>query len=1017
MQTARGEAPAPSPTAGAEDRETERLTLLVEASRELLGSVDEPSALAAVLDLAQRMVEADAYALWLLDRETQQWRLELSAGLSEEYRHAAAEAILGSTAVVSLEEPLAVEDLDSTEWLTPAHRAAHRAEGNRSMLAVALHMPDRVAGTLVFYYRRPHRFSPAETRSATALANLAAAAIGHAELYSAQARMAEERRFLAEAGELLASSLDYETTLANVARLAVPRFADWCTIDMLEPDGSIGRLAVAHVDPTKVRWANELAERHPPRPNAKYGVPKVIRTGQPEVLTEIPDELLIRAAREDPESLEILRELGLRSSMCVPLVSPRHGPLGAITFVSAESGRRYTDSDLALASDLARRAAVAVEKALVYRDVDEQRRLAEESRALLDTLLATAPVGLAFLDRELRYVHVNEALAAINGLPAEDHVGRRLPEVLPAFPELEELHRRVLETGEPLLNVELTGPQPTRPSETGHWLASYYAVRGEDEQPIGIGVVVVDRTDAKRAGDEQRFLAAATEVLGESLDYERTLDAVAHLVVPGLAGQCIVDLVNDDGSTRAVAIAHVDPAKERLLRELRDRYPPTAAGHPVRRVLATRRAELLPELDDATLDAMAQDEEHAALIRQLGNRSGIVAPLVARGRTIGALWLGTVDPSPPFGPSDLRLAEELARRAAAAVDNALLYRQAEERAQAASALAFVGDGVFLVDHDGHVALWNPMAATITGLDESDVVGHAVADVLPGWRELAARVPVASSRASSSLRAETVPFELAGRELWLSILGVSSPHGTVYAFRDVTDERRVERLKSDFVATVSHELRTPLAAVYGGAQTLLREDVVFDDEARRTFLELIADEAERLARIVEEVLLASQLEGGEVRFATEGVDAVDLARRVVEAAAPAVPGNVRLTFEANGAVDRVAGDGDKIRQVLANLVDNAIKYSPGGGEVRVEVTGGDGRVRFSVHDRGLGIPPGAEERIFDKFYRLDPNLTRGVGGTGLGLYISRELVRRMDGRIWVESADGRGSIFTFELPAA
>ncbi|HWH06542.1 MAG TPA: ATP-binding protein, partial [Gaiellaceae bacterium] len=131
----------------------------------------------------------------------------------------------------------------------------------------------------------------------------------------------------------------------------------------------------------------------------------------------------------------------------------------------------------------------------------------------------------------------------------------------------------------------------------------------------------------------------------------------------------------------------------------------------------------------------------------------------------------------------------------------------------------------------------------------------------------------------------------------------------------------------------------------------------------------------------------------------------------------LPENVALELDAPDNLPLVAADAGQLRQVLTNLVDNAVKYSPGGGTVTLGVTGGDGAVRFAVTDRGLGIPAAEQRRIFEKFYRLDPDMTRGIGGTGLGLYICRELVRRMEGQIWVESTHGRGSTFVVELPAA
>ena len=196
-------------------------------------------------------------------------------------------------------------------------------------------------------------------------------------------RRAEEAvRFLAEASAVLASSLGYRETLASVARLAVPRLADWCAVDVLEEDGSLERLAVAHPDPEKVALAYELQERYPTDPDAPRGMHQVLRTGQPELIPEIPRELIEQAARDERHG-EILRELGLRSYMVVPLVA-RGRTLGTLAFVTAESGRRYGEADLKVAEELARRAAMAVDNARLYeeaqREIDERKRAEEALR-------------------------------------------------------------------------------------------------------------------------------------------------------------------------------------------------------------------------------------------------------------------------------------------------------------------------------------------------------------------------------------------------------------------------------------------------------------------------------------------------------------------------------------------------------------------------------------------------------------------------------------------------------------
>ena len=202
----------------------------------------------------------------------------------------------------------------------------------------------------------------------------------------------------------------------------------------------------------------------------------------------------------------------------------------------------------------------------------------------------------------------------------------------------------------------------------------------------------------------------------------------------------------------------------------------------------------------------------------------------------------------------------------------------ERRAEASRALEFVGDGVFLLDSEGVVRLWNPAAEAITGLREADVLARRLVDAIPAWADVERLAPVAERRHGGVVRAETLPLELDGREVWLSISGVAFGEGIVYAFRDLTEERAIERLKSDFVSTVSHELRTPLAAIYGAAMTLKREDVPLSPEQRDGMMSVVAGESERLARIVNDILLASRLDSDLVDVSIERADPAELVAR-------------------------------------------------------------------------------------------------------------------------------------------
>lgn len=396
-------------------------------------------------------------------------------------------------------------------------------------------------------------------------------------------------------------------------------------------------------------------------------------------------------------------------------------------------------------------------------------------------------------------------------------------------------------------------------------------------------------------------------------------------------------------------------------------------------------------------------------------RSLVGVPMVVEGRAVGVLVAAALAVR-DFSREDTSLLALAADRAAIAIENARLFREAEERGQAALVLGYVADGVFLVDADGAVQLWNPAAEAITGISADAVLGRPVEEAIPGWDSLAEAVTIASAPAASAAPAATLPVQIRDRELWLSVAGVSFADGTVYAFRDLTEERRLEELKTDFVATVSHELRTPIAAVHGAARTLEREDVVFGDDMRRRLLSVISDQSERLAHLVSDILLTSEVESGRLVLAREQVDVTDVARRAIEAARAHAPDVLSLELQAPPTLAPVSTDRDRLRQVLANLVSNAIKYSPGAGRIEVRLEPREDRLRIAVRDEGVGIPQSEQKRIFEKFYRV-PSVINAVSGTGLGLYICRELVRRMGGGIWVESGEGIGSTFFVELPLA
>lgn len=513
------------------------------------------------------------------------------------------------------------------------------------------------------------------------------------------------------------------------------------------------------------------------------------------------------------------------------------------------------------------------------------------------------------------------------------------------------------------------------------------------------------------------FLAEASELLSRSLDYRDQMPRLAGIAVPRLADWCVVDVLDESGEIERVAVAHKDPEKTKWGWELQRRFPARKDDPSgVARVLRTGEPELLPEIPPEALEAaIAERPELADVIEKLGARSWLCVPLKGHDRVLGAITLVTADSGRTFTQADLALATALAGRASVAIENALLYREAERRGDAARALTYVGDAVVLVDRNQVIRYWNRAAEALLEVPEGWAHGAAADDVVPGWETIAALAEPAEEGTGKVARSVTVPIVISGHERWFSVAAVDFGEGCVYALRDRTDEHALEQARTDFVATASHELRTPLAAVYGSVRTLRRRDEQVSAGDRELLLEVIERETGRLTAIVEQILVADQLGSDALPVGAEPCDLRSLADEVISAARVRAPDGIAVELEAPSELPPVRADGDKLRQVLVNLVENAIKYSPDGGSIVVRLDADNGTGRIAVSDPGIGIPMGDQQRIFEKFTRLDPGLTRGVGGTGLGLYITRELITRMGGTISVSSAPGRGSTFTVELP--
>ena len=770
------------------------------------------------------------------------------------------------------------------------------------------------------------------------------------EAHAGQDRLA----FLSHASAILGSSLDYEATLRSVAKLAVERLADWCVVEITE--GPRRSRSVSHRDPAKVAWAEEITRRYPPDPEAATGIPAVLRTGRSEFYEHIPDEMLVAAARDETH-LALLREIGFTSAIVVPL-TVRERQVGALMLVSAETGRRFTPADLAVAEDLGRRAATAVENAQLLRASERaanRSRLLQAFAAALNESSGIAQVARACVEygmevlgasagslgvlagggSEIQILHSHGYAAEVAarwarfpltpGRPLSEAVREGQPRIMASRAEVEARYPGMAaEFARARTEAYIAIPVGARGQVIGGLSFSFSGEQQFDDSELAVlltlGEQAAQALERARALEaEQRLreraevLAESGAVLAESLDIGATLGALARLVVPRVADWCFVELVTENGRIEPAAIHHGDPERVAWAEKLLARYPiDPAAPYGTARVVRSGAPELVPEIPEDLFEAVAVDEEHLAALRGTGFRSHLSLPLTVRGRTIGALSLVQAESARRFGPEDLAFGEDLARRAAVAIDNARLFaaeRQARETAETAN-----------------------------------------------------------------------------------------------------------RGKSEFLSVMSHELRTPLNAI-GGYTELIDMGVHGPvTAAQRQALERIQRSTKHLLGLINDVLNFARSESAAPQYFPEHAPVGEM---IAAAEALVLPqlvakGLVHAPGECDPALT-VYADPAKVQQILLNLLSNAIKFTPAGGRIRVACAAGPDAVTISVSDTGIGISEEGLRRVFEPFFQVDARLTRTEGGVGLGLAISRDLARSMGGDLAAESTEGVGSTFRLRLP--
>jgi PAS domain S-box-containing protein len=438
--------------------------------------------------------------------------------------------------------------------------------------------------------------------------------------------------------------------------------------------------------------------------------------------------------------------------------------------------------------------------------------------------------------------------------------------------------------------------------------------------------------------------------------------------------------------------------------------------------LAVQAHKPISIADMATHPARTRD----ACLRE-GFRSCIRLPILARGETLGLLNIQSRNHR-QFTSADEELLVAISNQIGVAIANAQLIEDAERRrATLNSVMNSLVDGLILVDTLHRITYINPCAEEMLGLSASTLIGQAlesmsreIANNISRPDDTLAKLQAAAGDAQDPRTVELALAKPKPRTLQVRPFPIHDAGGGRLGLglllHDITRERELDQMKSQLLSTVSHELRTPLASIKGFATTLLRQDVEWEEISRREFLSIIDEESDRLSELISNLLDMSRIEAGELGIEPEPIELEPIIQETA-AEFQMMTHDHSFLLRLPSSPPRVVADPRRARQVLRNLVENAVKYSPEGGPITISAQTRRDHVEVSVVDQGIGIEPSDLDRIFDRFYQVDSASTRKAGGAGLGLSICHAIVEAHNGQIWAESQPGGGSTFHFTLPLA
>ncbi|MDX6411139.1 MAG: hypothetical protein QOE91_655, partial [Gaiellaceae bacterium] len=894
----------------------------------------------------------------------------------------------------------------------------------RAVLATPIVVFDEMIGVFALHHVDPTDWTASAVAVAEAVAREVGLAVRIARLLGENDERLRQQTGLLRAAQQVTAELELDAVLQRLAdEVAALVGAESADLYLHDPRRRILRCAAVHGLPQELVGYEFPSDR---------GVAaEAMRTGAP-VISGNYDALSDRVPHAAYD--------GFTDAIVAPIVwgGETRGVLGVGT---RAHDRRFSHADADVIGAFASLAALALRNAETYEERTRQARVQRgfyriasvlgQPLSLAETLDAAAQAASEALGGDFAAVLMPRRdqgleLAGAFELPAS--LRAALSEGLPASAGALALcagERRVIAASSLAADDRFESEWKELAREAGY--EAMLAVPLETPRGEGCGVVLVCFAAARSFTDEDLELArhlahAARGALERSELYEAERNARAlaqQLARTGslLATELDPEVVLDEVVQRAPSLLGADACAIRVL-EGDELVISAASGEHTDALLGDRApasgwlsGDVYQSRSPVAIANVHEDGRYldADAVLAAGYSAYLGVPLIGpEGTSHGVLALYAARPR-TWREEEIEALLALAGNTGAALSNAELYTSvAMDRERSYAILANIADGIVAVDRDGNVVLWNAAAERVTGVPSAEALGRSIPDVLQR-----------SLDSEGDQAGRLVSIARGSEEVWLSVTQAvmrdpaGAVAGRIFAFRDISSDRLVEEMKSEFVATVSHELRGPLTSIYGFAETLLREDVLFGDEERRTFLGYIASESERLTSIVDALLNVARVDTGDLQVNLAPTDVGGVVSEVLGGLEGGTANGHEFVLDLPQEPLAANADRDKLRQILVALVDNAVKFSPEGGTVTVGARRTTEGVEVSVEDEGIGIPQTELDWIFRKFYRGGD----ASSGTGLGLFIAQGLVTAMGGRISVHSEEGKGSQFSFELPVA